>query len=306
MADIYSLIHHCTVGCRNMFKKSICSFICWLCLVGSAQSCFIPPPELTKHHTSLVRQTDNIILAKAQGRSGKFGEIWSRDVELTQFTKLEEIKGTASTGFTIENGFISENEDIGNRDFDSHRNLTFWEKQVTRQWNMSDCIMRPRFQIGHDYLLFLGKSHWRAYEEIISPDDLWLKAVRELVANPSLTTGLKVSLEEWLLMANGVFIGTVDNCEGPTLNVNEVVRGEFDNKWAYSNNEDPGYWPFEECTKGKEYVVVTLLDKQLALPYYSSTLFEVLDGTIDVSFRKGSEIEIDQRVVEIEMIKNFF
>ncbi|CAN0408262.1 unnamed protein product [Ectocarpus sp. 13 AM-2016] len=46
------------------------------------------------------------------------------------------------------------------------------------------CQMEPAFVSGETYLIFLDAPHWRAYEIVRSEDDLWLMAVRNLVADP--------------------------------------------------------------------------------------------------------------------------
>lgn len=268
-----------------------------------AHACFAPPPEYVKHHTDLVRDTSRIVLARVSGPSGEFRDVWGKSEPLAQFEITENIKGHAPDSFTIENGFFVSGQLVPAQDFGSHTQLGFWEKQVTRQWNMPDCAMRPAFLQDRTYLLFLDAPHWRAYEEVSAAGDLWLGAVRRLVADPDLETGLNLSAREWLSMAHGVFLGSVLDCSGPTLEVDRVFSGVFEDEWAYTNNQHSQYWPFPECSVGKSYLVVTMADEQLPLPHYSSSVFEVSDGVVDLSIRRGSEVEVAPGQLTLDAIE---
>ena len=270
---------------------------------NQAHACFAPPPEYTKHHTDLVRDTSRIVLAKVTGPSGDFQDVWGKSEPLAQFEIIENVKGRAPEFFTIENGFFVPGQPVPAQDFDGHTQLRFWEKQVTRQWNMPDCAMRPAFFQDRTYLLFLDAPHWRAYEEVSATDDLWLSAVRDLVADPDLDTGLNLSAREWLSMAHGVFLGRVSDCSGPTLEVNRVFSGVFEDEWAYTDNQHSLYWPFPECSVGESYLVVTLEDEQSPLPHYSSSVFEVSDGVANLSMRRGSEIEMAPDQIALDAIE---
>lgn len=266
-------------------------------------ACSTPPPQYTKHHVDLIRDTSRIVLARVTGASGDFLNAWGRIEPIAQFETIEIVKGHVPDSFSIENGYFVPGQPFPAQDFDSHTQLGFWEKQVTRQWNMPDCTMRPAFLEDRTYLLFLDAPHWRAYEEVSDADDLWLGAVRRLVADPDLDMGLNLSAQEWLSMAHGVFLGKVSNCSGPTLEVNRVFSGVFEDEWAYTNNQHSRYWPFPGCSVGESFFVVTMADEQSALPYYSSSVFEVSDGVVDLSVRRGSEVKVAPGRLELDAIE---
>ncbi|MEO0990821.1 MAG: hypothetical protein AAFX00_07725 [Pseudomonadota bacterium] len=268
-----------------------------------AHACFAPPAEYTKHHTELVRDTSRIVLARVTGPSGESRDVWGRQEQLAGFEKIEDLKGNVPDFFTIENGFFVSGQPVPEQDFDGHSQLGFWEKKVTRQWNMPDCAMRPAFLQNRTYLLFMDTPHWRAYEEVSSEDDLWIGAVRRLIADPDLDTGLNLSAEEWLSMAHGVFLSEVLDCSGPTLQVKKVFSGEFEDRWPYTDNQRSQYWPFEECAVGAGYLVVTMADEQSPLPFYSSSVFEVSNNAVDFSLRRGSEIELTPSKLTLDMIE---
>lgn len=279
----------------------------WVFLsVNQAHACFAPPPEYTKHHTDLVRDTSRIVLARVTGASGEFVDFWGRSEPLAQFETIETLKGNVSDFFTVESGIFVPGQPVPSQDFVGHTQLGFWEKLVTRQWNMSDCAMRPAFLQDRTYLLFLDTPHWRAYEEVAEVDDLWLGAVRRLVAAPVEDTGLSLSAQKWLSMAHGVFLGEVMDCSGPTLGVNKVFSGNFGDEWAYTDNQHSSYWPFPECTVGESYLVVTMADEQSPLPYYSSSVFEISSGMVNFSIRKGSEVEMTPDQLSLVAIEDAF
>lgn len=155
----------------------------------SAMACVVPPPGLLVQHTELVQRTETIVWARALGGSGETEKVWRKPYELVLFETIEVLKGEVPARFTLPNGFLvpdlQENRvSLGvseESDFDSHRNPRFWEEHHARQWNSSDCQMRPTFSVGSRYLLFLGQQHWQGYEKVETEDDLWLTTVRGLL-----------------------------------------------------------------------------------------------------------------------------
>lgn len=289
-----------------MFGRFAAALTICLLFTNQVNACSVPPQELTRHHTDLVQDTESIVLAKAIGPSEQFGDLLTGQVRLAQFVTLEVIKGSAPPTFTIDNGFFRRENSVEAHDFDGHSELAFWERDRTRQWNMPDCQMYPVFLQDRTYLLFLGTQHWRGYEEIVVNDDLWLEAVRKLSENPDLETGLSIEPEQWFSMAEGVFQGAVANCFGPTLTVENEFLGSFEGEWSYSDSENSRYWPAAKCIEGEEFVVVTIAEELSPLPYYNSILFPVIDGSIDLSMRGRSEIEIGQSFVNLDEVAGYF
>ena len=44
---------------------------------------------------------------------------------------------------------------------------------------------------------------------------------------------------------------------------------------------------------------MTIADKQFPLPYYSSILFLLIDGSLNLTMGRGNEIEMRQTVVRV-------
>ena len=249
----------------------------------------MPPAELTAHHTELVKQADHIVLARVVGRDHQFWRKRRRAI----FETVEILKGSSPPSFSLPNGFVASSDDEDMGDFNGHWDSIFWDRRVTRQWNSSDCRMNPDFVMDRTYLLFVDRPHWRAYEEIQSPDDLWLEAVRNLIDDPSLPSGISMTVKEWLSLAQGVFLGRIKSCEGPTLTVDEILHGDVAGDWRYAKASGVSHWPERPCLVGQKFLVVTHYEEPLPLPYYSSGVFPVVDGEVDfTSAFEDSEIDI--------------
>lgn len=283
----------------NKIFTQVLATLTTLIYVIPAFACFAPPAELTRHHAELVADSKTIVLARVTGGSKGADFGWFGTRQLAQFEVVEILRGDVDDSFSLENGLLGSDEERAHDpgDFRGHRDSMFWDKHITRQWNMPDCTMQPMFFEGQTYLIFVDRPHWRAYEEIRNEDDLWLDAVRRLIYEPSLTSGVTMNLKEWLSLSRSVFIGEIEACDGPVLSVTETLHGVSEQTWRYS--EDDMYFPNSRCSIGSEYLVVTYASEPSALPYYSSSMFPIQDGQIDF----GDALEDTEIDVEAEPIQ---
>lgn len=267
-----------------------------------ARACFLPPPELTKHHRELVADSATIVMARAlEPEASESGSV-------PRFQPIEVLKGDVPGEFILGNGRYagsSENDESLNDDFDAHRNAAVWDRKLTRQWNNSMCEMEPAFVPGETYLVFLDHPHWRAYELIRSKDDLWLKAVRNLIADPSRPAGLAVTVPQWLSLASRAFIVSFANCEAGELDVVEILLGEAEETWFPNQQGQTNYHGSRgTCEVGGRMLVVVYNDREFGPSHTVSALFDVDNGTVD--FSKAIEGEMhDGRSVggtELEVI----
>lgn len=286
---------------RQRMKKVIIALLVVVISVifgssGPAAACAVPPAELTKHHRELVRDSSQIALVRMIETKESSDMRFSGLAGPVVFQTIESLKGNTPEEFIFDRGLAatpgSQSEEI-TRDFDGHRQGVFWDKHITRQWNGPDCEMHPVFVPGVTYLLFLDHPHWRAYEVVRRDDDYWLAAVRNLIQDPSLSSGLTLSIKDWLSLSHGVFIGRVRSCSGPILEVVEPLFGNFEQEWRYSNEIDAGYWPRKTCEIGKKYLVITYQAEPDILPYYSSTIIDIEYGGVDFSDAlSDSEVDV--------------
>ncbi|MGO1120225.1 hypothetical protein ACTL6U_16085 [Rhodovibrionaceae bacterium A322] len=241
----------------------------------------VPPRSLVTNYTELINRTETIVLARAIRESK--GTIATRDgnLPIAGFELVEALKGSSPQVFSIPNGALVKEEKSPKGDFNGHRNLAFWNDNITRQWNASDGKMRPVFLEGHSYLLFLDNPHWHSYEEIKETNDLWLTTVRKVIENPALETGITLSTKEWLSMAQGIFLGTVNDEVGPTLRVDDVLTGDFGRTWKETKGTVLDREIVSGIPLGKEFLVISY-QREPGQPLYSSgKLFPLQDGRID-------------------------
>jgi hypothetical protein len=273
-------------------------FIAFLCTaVLPALACDGSPPELTKHHRDLVDDTTQIVLARARIPKFVAGEL------RPAFDSIEVLKGEVPEHFVLESRDGLDVSPWGaltfageDSDFDGHRHIAFWDQGLTRQWNDTDCVMRPRFELGETYLLFIDHPHWRAYELIRRDDDLWLKAVRSLVADPSRRSGLSVTVPQWLSLAPRAFVSRLNNCEVPNFEVVDVLLGEGEATFPNYRLQRPGtyYGSRQDCEVGMSFLTLVYYQSEADPNYVVSANFDVDNGTVDFSKAiDGEETELD-------------
>jgi len=285
-------------------------------LASPVLACVTPPASLTLHHTDLIANSEVIVLARVTGEANgatydtldvfQGPPLYERP--LAQFETVENLRGNTPRTFSLSGGSLAGVDYDVHGDFDRHREAVFWDKKMTRQWNDVDCRMYPEFQIGRTYLLFIDQPHWRAYEEIRADDDLWLAAVRRVLADPTLWSGLALGLKDWLSLSRGVFVGRIESCDGPTLTVDEVLFGAFSSTWRYSTADDAEYWLDDTCTVGQQYLVIATRDEPEILPHYSATALPVHDGLLDFgpAFRE-SDVDVQAfRIQKLDAVRTLF
>lgn len=257
-----------------------------------SQACTFPSSSFIMHHSNLIDVTETIVIARAIGATAD---------DVARFETLEVLHGNPPPTFTVKNGSILGSANQEPEDFDQHRNSVFWDKFVTRSWITSDCIVYPVFHIGRDYLIFLDFAHARAYEEITSPDDLWLQVVREQLADPNDRTQTTIELPDWIRRTKGAFLGQIQSCAGPILRVDEVLHGSFSRLWFFDDPKGPDYWDGQwphDCKVGDRYFIVSYVDDPDAwpitypryhptnepefVPHQAASVFPVLNRQLDL------------------------
>lgn len=262
-------------------------FVLFLCVVTLAvEACDAPPPDLTKHHRDLVAASTRIVLARALIPRFAGGEL------LPAFESVEVLKGDVASEFVLESGrgldastgmaFLFGTHDS---DFNGHRDIAFWDQGLTRQWNDTDCMMRPLFEPGETYLLIIDHPHWRAYELVRREDDLWLQAVRNLLADPSRQSGLSVTVPQWLSLAPRAFVVSVADCEKPEFELVQVLRGSGEAPYPDFRLQKPTryYGSRRDCEIGMKFLTLVYYQSEADPAYVNSANFDIIDGMVDFS-----------------------
>ena len=147
-----------------------------LLLSNQALACSAPPITLMQSDDELVKRTPIIVLATVTKQTTN-----KHNSKFT-FRSIKNIKGIAPTSFILDGYEPSENNDRQpSDDFKSHTTKP-WQEGFTNSVMPGDCEAYGYFEKGKTYLIFIVKpTHVRAYEQILSDNDLWLKKVQSLV-----------------------------------------------------------------------------------------------------------------------------
>ena len=177
--------------------------------------CLEPPPEARLHHTVLIARAPRIVLAEAIGHDWTPIRGMSRAVAY-DFRVIETLRGAPHERIVLRGGAPPLPPAMPAQDFDAHRTAAFWNGGG-REALWPDCGFSPRFVIGRRYLLFPGSAgHVNGFEEIASPDDLWLAAVRLLartdgIARPKAVVP-RMDPVAWLRRQGAVYLARAEIC----------------------------------------------------------------------------------------------
>lgn len=139
-------------------------------------ACTIPPRTLSESNLELVQTTNVITLAKVVGsKSTGPGHFYK-----FTFETVRALKGTPPRTFELVG--YDQSQAKGPGDFSGHNAPEFWAFDSGNTIQPGDCVAHGIFQSGETYLIFLRKaSHYRAYENVRSETDLWLRTVQVLI-----------------------------------------------------------------------------------------------------------------------------
>lgn len=149
---------------------------------GMASACMALPDHLFFNNPQLVYNSTTIVLARAESASDI--EHYSNNFAKITFSVNEVIKGDKIdtirlTGIKRE---LNKTHQDSHTDFKGHSMPEFWAFAEHNASNFPDCNAYGEFEIGKEYLLILGEqTHFRAYEEIRTREDLWYKVIKLLV-----------------------------------------------------------------------------------------------------------------------------
>jgi hypothetical protein len=168
---------------------------CLLALLSAtaARACSDPPAAAVAPVPELVARTAIVVLATAKDAQELFrvssvepkGGLAARAVIRYTFTADETLKGHGPTRFSLEFSAVDPTAapPETSEDFDHHR-APDWQGKGGRIGSVgSDCEIGARFNIGARYLIFVDKPwHVLGFERIAADDDLWLRDVRQRIA----------------------------------------------------------------------------------------------------------------------------
>jgi hypothetical protein len=143
-------------------------------------ACPAPPPGYSMNHSTLIKSTETIVLAKTIKVTDK----------VVVFEVLESIKGESGKEFFWRRSRLPKSVKHISNDFNRHSEPAFWSsEQLVRRSPISKggiCNIAFTYELGEVYLVFReswGNAH--SNEIIKSNDDKWLTFVKKTVASGS-------------------------------------------------------------------------------------------------------------------------
>jgi|SRR5580658_460544 hypothetical protein len=145
-----------------MFK-----FVLFACCAVATPSwaCYVPPPTIIRDPVSLIDDASAIVLVKAiSDPTGRAGCI---------LQPLRPLKGNIPSNLEFDCRQPRSGDWMTN--FNWHNDPKFWPAVLGRLGVAADCsVIAPAFEIGHDYLLFIGIKPDLKEAEEVRAGDRWL------------------------------------------------------------------------------------------------------------------------------------
>lgn len=190
-----------------------------LVLVGLSQAAFgadecrSSNADVTTFRT-LIDKANTIVLATAAtaepplfAKSGVLNFIF--DVE-------ETLKGYQKKPLRIKARLNDDDPDFPRRDLDAHRRMSFWDRMETRLVHVSSCAQELNFRLGETYLLIdpgrgpgLMSVRFEQIEDV--EGDLWLAAVRRMMANPG-EAPMTMTIDQYIRAQQSVAFAVMPYC----------------------------------------------------------------------------------------------
>jgi hypothetical protein len=151
---------------------------------SNAISCSSAPEEFYVGPNRMYWLSEGVVLAKAvKYLPSKNPEAWVSENEF-EFEVVEIFPGPLNSFPKGKKKFRIMGVPAKGKstDFKSHTDLSFWGDSFSGNSIMpGDCGAYGLFEIGKEYLIFMGLTHPKAYELIESSDDRWLELVKYMV-----------------------------------------------------------------------------------------------------------------------------
>jgi hypothetical protein len=95
-----------------------------------------------------------------------------------KFSVVETLTGPSQDTLELQLQFKKHRALSQFKDFNQHRDESFWDDYGGRMNIRGDCSITTVFEVGQTYLIFPHTYHVKAYELILDDDDKWLAFVR--------------------------------------------------------------------------------------------------------------------------------
>ena len=161
---------------------------CNLMVSAPGQACRMPPvAQVVSPEQQIVMATDVSVARVTEAIPSPLINSGGRQSVDYTLEVQQRILGLPEQRFTISGARGMTRPPPSSSD---HSDAAFWERGGGRLYNDADCVLRPDFIVGENYLIFRGKpATWRSFEYIATvrgrpdPDDKWLSYVKEKLSD---------------------------------------------------------------------------------------------------------------------------
>ena len=161
---------------------------CNLMVSVPGQACRVPPvAQVVSPEQQIAMATDVAVARVVEAIPSPLRSGGGRQSVDYTFEVQQRIMGWPEQRFTIRGALGLTRPPPSSSD---HSDAAFWERGGGRLYNDADCVLRPDFIVGENYLIFRGKpATWRSFEHIATvrgrpdQDDKWLSYVKEKLSD---------------------------------------------------------------------------------------------------------------------------
>jgi hypothetical protein len=161
---------------------------CNLMVSVPGQACRVPPvAQVVSPEQQIAMATDVAVARVVEAIPSPLRSGGGRQSVDYTFEVQQRIMGWPEQRFTISGAQGLTRPPPSSSD---HSDAAFWERGGGRLYNDADCVLRPDFIVGENYLIFRGKpATWRSFEHIATvrgrpdQDDKWLSYVKEKLSD---------------------------------------------------------------------------------------------------------------------------
>lgn len=170
-------------------RSNVAKYSYAILLVGTLAStvshaCYTPPREQVVTPEEQITLATDVSLAKViRATPSPIPSFGGRPSVEYEFEVQERLLGPGQQRFVL---IGAQGETRPNPSSNDHSDKAFWQRGGGRLYNDPDCVLRPNFVVGENYLIFRGKpATWRSFEHIETvrgkpnTDDKWLSYARE-------------------------------------------------------------------------------------------------------------------------------
>jgi hypothetical protein len=137
-------------------------------LVSSvSHACRVPPREqVITPEEQIALATDVTLVKVVRATPSPIPNSGGRPSVEYEFEVQERLLGPEEQSFVL---IGANGETRHNSSSNDHSDEAFWQRGGGRLYNDPDCVLRPNFVVGENYLVFRGKpATWRSFEHIVT------------------------------------------------------------------------------------------------------------------------------------------